>query len=389
MVVNFAKLRSACLLATILFAAAYSQAAEQQEMPLVVKAAKCGDKEACELGDRITVSVDKDSLSQWTKAGNDPKKLVLILNGRMLKGVYGDPPSDGKEDFKFDLKRLADNEENRKAWNALLSRAKAKTSMTLSVGLENKPVSYGEATFTLVVFPWYSPWVIVSLVLLLAIFLYLAHKSDIIRDPGPEPQSGKRRYFSLARTQMAWWFFIVVASYLYIWMVTGDRDTLPSGVLVLIGISAATGLGAMVVDSSKQTEKAKQIEDLEKELAALKTRISELEKGVNATPSPPNLSELQKELQEKTARRTTVETELGSKKLAPASEGFLKDLLSDEGGVSFHRFQILVWTLVLGLVFVVAVYKDLAMPDFSTTLLGLVGVSSGTYIGFKLPTAPQ
>jgi hypothetical protein len=27
----------------------------------------------------------------------------------------------------------------------------------------------------------------------------------------------------------------------------------------------------------------------------------------------------------------------------------------------------------------------LVMLDFSTTLLGLMGVSSGTYIGFKLP----
>jgi hypothetical protein len=33
----------------------------------------------------------------------------------------------------------------------------------------------------------------------------------------------------------------------------------------------------------------------------------------------------------------------------------------------------------------VSVYKDLAMPEFSATLLGLMGLSSGTYLGFKVP----
>jgi len=28
---------------------------------------------------------------------------------------------------------------------------------------------------------------------------------------------------------------------------------------------------------------------------------------------------------------------------------------------------------------------DLTMPEFSATMLALMGISSGTYIGFKLP----
>ena len=61
------------------------------------------------------------------------------------------------------------------------------------------------------------------------------------------------------------------------------------------------------------------------------------------------------------------------------------DLLSDENGISFHRLQMVIWTLVLGGVFVRAVYSDVVMPDFDATLLGLMGLSSGTYLGFKLP----
>jgi hypothetical protein len=61
------------------------------------------------------------------------------------------------------------------------------------------------------------------------------------------------------------------------------------------------------------------------------------------------------------------------------------DLLSDEHGVSLHRLQMVVWTLVLMAVFIRAVHTDLLMPEFDATLLGLMGISSGAYLGFKLP----
>lgn len=43
------------------------------------------------------------------------------------------------------------------------------------------------------------------------------------------------------------------------------------------------------------------------------------------------------------------------------------------------------WTLILGLVFIAEVVNKLAMPVFDPTLLGLMGISSGAFIGFKLP----
>jgi hypothetical protein len=67
------------------------------------------------------------------------------------------------------------------------------------------------------------------------------------------------------------------------------------------------------------------------------------------------------------------------------SQGFIIDILSDADGISFHRLQIAVWTVVLGIIFVHSVYTILGMPTFSDTLLGLMGISGGTYIGFKIP----
>jgi hypothetical protein len=55
--------------------------------------------------------------------------------------------------------------------------------------------------------------------------------------------------------------------------------------------------------------------------------------------------------------------------------------------VDFHRFQMMTWTLILGVIFIFGVFQQLAMPKFDATLLALMGISSGTYLGFKWPAA--
>ncbi len=81
-------------------------------------------------------------------------------------------------------------------------------------------------------------------------------------------------------------------------------------------------------------------------------------------------------------------SEVQEKQQPVASKGFIRDILSDENGISFHRFQMFAWTIVLTVIFITKVYNDLGMPDFDATVLGLMGISGGTYIGFKLPAQP-
>jgi hypothetical protein len=45
----------------------------------------------------------------------------------------------------------------------------------------------------------------------------------------------------------------------------------------------------------------------------------------------------------------------------------------------------LVWTFVFSIVFSIEVIRGLIFPELGATLLGLMGLSSGTYIGFKFP----
>ena len=70
---------------------------------------------------------------------------------------------------------------------------------------------------------------------------------------------------------------------------------------------------------------------------------------------------------------------------AVTAQSWLSDLLTDANGISFHRLQMVIWTFVLGIVFIQQVLSNLALPDFDATLLALMGISSGTYLGFKLP----
>lgn len=173
---------------------------------------------------------------------------------------------------------------------------------------------------------WVDRWTVIWLALLLGLAIALlvyARRTDMLRD-GP-PIEGVRQPYSLARVQMAWWFFLLVIGYVFIWLVTGERDSIAPSLLGLMGISAATALAAVAV-----------------------TRPS------SGGPS--------------------------------GTRGFWRDLVTDDRGiVALDRLQVVVWTLVLGGIFLTAVLWDLTMPEFSATMLALMGISSGTYIGFKLP----
>jgi hypothetical protein len=315
-------------------------------------------------------------------AKNKPNDLVLVLNDRVIKGIKARGPDTQYKELEFDI--VAPNSDNRDAWNALLSQSKGDTTFQVGVALLGNPPYFGSATAKFQVFPSYSWLVVVFLIVLLIAFLVLARWSDMLRD-APSPAAGPKMSYSLARCQMAFWFFVIVGAYNYIWMVTGNRDSLTQGALILMGISAATGLGSVVVDSSKRDQR----QSLQNEQTALTARIASLATAV-AAEAPPNLADLQNEQQQKQARLREVNTALNDLPSPPGqSENFLVDILRDETGVSFHRFQMAAWTIVLGFVFAVGVYQSLAMPDFSATLLGLMGISSGTYVGFKIPDPPK
>lgn len=289
-----------------------------------------------QLEDVITVEVEGlDVLLAKAQCANPTKKILLFLDGRPVKGATPYPPADpGKNLLMFELKR---SEEAREVWTYILGESKWTPRPTkLSVGLEDEYAVNSLATISLIVIPqgWFFFWAAVFILLLIAFWL-LAVKTDLLRDTTPEPVgTNERKPYSLARTQAAWWCFLVLASYLFIGMITGDfGTTINSTVLGLLGISAGTVVGSAFVDAGK-----------------------------DVPPPQPN-----------------------PVPYVPKNKYWWVDILSDANGVSFHRFQIAAWTFVLGIIFLIQVYKVLAMPAFNGSLLALLGISAGTYLGLKIP----
>ncbi|MFZ6864005.1 hypothetical protein ACO0K7_15330 [Undibacterium sp. Ji67W] len=154
----------------------------------------------------------------------------------------------------------------------------------------------------------------------------LAKASTLLRDTpsGPCSIPVLSRTYSMGRVQMAWWFFIVLISYIWLWIVAEGIPAMSVQALGLMGIGSATYLTAAGVDASKQNV-------------------------------------------------------LGN------SQGFWNDILSDAQGLALYRFQMLVFNVLFGVLFLIYVLQNVTMPELDTNILALLGMSAGTYAGFKIP----
>ncbi len=349
-----------------------------------------------ELDDVIAIQID--NLSEWA-AHNDPAKLVPYLNGRAIRGNYPEEIHAARNHLLFHLEITPENKE---VWTDLLGAPSAtRHPVAFTVGLENQTPfdSVFDQTNPLpltVISPWYGVVSLLVVLFTLILFLWLARKTNLIREPGPAPAPGKLRPYNLGRSQMAFWFFLIHVSYIVIWLITDSIGTITPSLLGLMGISAGTALGEALIDSGKGTAKTEQLQALTAEKQALEQSIPELQarlaaldaKTTLAPEDTANRDSLNKQVQDSRTRLAQISQQIQS--LAPtasvsASKGFIRDALSDSSGYSFHRFQIFAWTIVLGIIFISSVYNNLTMPEFSPTMLGLMGISSGTYIGFKFP----
>jgi hypothetical protein len=279
------------------------------------------------VGDWLIVSVcHLDTFYASAQAAQAP--ITLFIEGRDTGNEpVGVDPESGTLTFVLDR-----TDANRDLWRPFLYDPlfDPEVTMRVSVGIRGErplprvPRSNMEIRVRKIYVDW-TTWVWLAFLLAFTIVMFVcARSTDLLRE-GPTI-GGVKQAYSLGRAQMAWWFFLVVLSYSFIWLVTGDRDTIPPSILALIGISSATALAAVLVP--------------------------------------------------------TADAETGGRH----SRGWWRDLVSDErGALALDRLQIVVWTFVLSGIFLFSVIWELTMPEFSATLLALMGISSGTYIGFKLP----
>jgi hypothetical protein len=272
-------------------------------------------------------------LQQQTFATQYKSKLLLFLGDISINGLCTDlcvATNTGHAELRFYLQRT---DAARADWAALLGRpSQFRLPLHISVGFDDGcrlPAvndSVDMVYFTEIREGWFWGCLIFTGLLIFGV-VKLATKTNALRDDGPPSPDGQLRTYSLARCQMGFWFVLVLPTFVYLWLITGAFDTLTSSVLVLMGVSAGTAIFAHA-------------------------------QGKQGGMSPASTGLV---------------------------KGFVKDALKDDdGSISFHHFQMFVWTLVLGCIFIVEAWRNLAMPEFNGTLLGMMGISSGTYLGFML-----
>lgn len=354
------------------------------------------------------------SLLDYTK-----RRLYPIFNSSHLRGIESDNPEAGEvsrraaanpddtlHEFAFRLRRV---EKDRDAWGKLYNGTDAAIESRVNLG-----VDFAGQLFTLdsAVHPladnkvqhvclrlFSAGWlysVLGGMVILLLLLMRLGALTDLLRDRDLSVRADGLAQFSLARLQLVFWLYLVVGAFLIIWLVTDRLDTLNTSILSLLGISSATLLASKLANTFTLTDGQVPADPLRAARAGksrsaifdeLKKHRTDLE--IEARRIVGNPHHLDAASYEDATRKLEYRIQQTDSDLAYLGHSFVTrffvDMLSENGRVSLHRMQIVVWTVVLGVVFVARVRHELVMPEFSETLLGLMGLSSVTYVALKVP----
>jgi hypothetical protein len=247
----------------------------------------------------------------------------------------------------------------------------------------------------------------------LALIIFAAHRTPILKDqlvPQIEP---RYQTYSLAKTQMAFWFLVILGSTLYIFIFRGatlhDSVITPTA-LSLLGIGVLTAGASTIVDRIRDTPEDRlnaalqavgischqDVKDIEKEVDDLGTRITALKKQVSAPgqpkthlpaqPQAKGAPPTQDEILQSKRNDLLVKLRYHASRTADfQSQGFLPDLINNISGTGLHRLQALVWTALIGIEFVWEVHQgtSVTLPAIDPNLLTLMGISSAGYVGFK------
>ena len=165
-------------------------------------------------------------------------------------------------------------------------------------------------------------YVVAGLIVFAAIML--AIKTTIIKSPS----TNSNPPYSFGRTQLMWWTIIVGATFVILYGKTGNYDLINQSTLILLSIGLVTTAGGSIIDAGQQQSNIVRHQDA-------------------------------------------------------SSKGFWLDILSDDSGVSMHRFQAVMFNVIFGVTFLATFWIQQKFPDFNNSELMLMGISSGAYLALK------
>ena len=275
-----------------------------------------------------------------------PDRFTLFLEGHPMPGLQasalgirkpaifhrqGETDSFQVGDYRiveFSLRRTG---ETRETWSRIIRFARDR-SITVGIGVKDGnlfPILGEPDPKVQIRFPGMGSWE-VSLVFFLSIIWLVGILSFF---DNTRTGTDENAPFSLSKVLMLYWTFLISAGFAWIWVMTGEfTGILNNQSLILMGVQGGTLAGA----------------------AGLNARVP---------PEKRRVSHIKEE----------------------KIPGFFLDLLADrQGRLAIHRFQNLVWHLTLGPIFLVSVLTNLWFPEFDDTILVLLGVGNGIYLGGKL-----
>lgn len=160
--------------------------------------------------------------------------------------------------------------------------------------------------------------------------IYLGIKTNLLKDQC----NCEIKPYSFSRTQLLWWTLIISCCLSIYYGTNKSNVSLEDNysLLILLGISFGTSGVARIIDNTDINNKMIRHQE-------------------NAT-----------------------------------GKGFFTNILSDNNGISVHRFQALVFNIIFGLIFVFSFVLNGCSHfiQFDNLQLALMGVSSATYLGVKM-----
>ncbi|WP_170113228.1 hypothetical protein [Ahniella affigens] len=258
--------------------------------------------------------------------------LGLVFNGVRMKQMATTLTrhDEGKSlELAFLLSRDSENIDNRQAWNDFLGTARhhedrhSELLVELGLIIGKDPVRHIGAAQAISFLGSGVTSIYIAIALgfiAMVLAFFFALKHPSLLRVHPNGA------YSLAKSQMAFWAVLLAVTFAVLYGLLDDMEHIPNSLLILVGLSGATSFASVWI-----------------------------------TPSADKMA-----MADHTMRH------------------FLQDICSDGTGASVHRVQAVIWTGMLGVVFINQVMLVISMPDFNNTLLTLLGISNGTYVAMKM-----
>ena len=274
---------------------------------------------------------------------SDNARVVLYVSGVEMKGMHSDwmstttklqinsgqvPDLGETATINIPLNR---NDTTKAAWHFFYTNTNKFSDnfadLNASVGWQgmSELPNSNVHRITIVYYKAWVFWLWLGLYIgILTFFLIVAIRSNALKDGG-----GESGAYSLALTQLLFWTTLVIGAFIYTLVLTDIVSSFNNSILLLLGISIGTTGIAYVSDNNFQ------------------------------------------------------QTNSNIKKMTTGY--FFKDILTDGTSYSVQRIQVFAWNLVLGMYFIIYTIANKSMPEFSSTMLFLAGISSASYLGAKGP----